>query len=93
VILPNTNASGGVWIAQKMRGIVKRLKLANCSSPGKRYITLSLGVASIVPTPESDSKILVEAADKALCKAKTEGGDRVVLEKFSKKLGTFLSHE
>ncbi|NER22153.1 MAG: diguanylate cyclase [Symploca sp. SIO1C2] len=93
VILPNTNASGGVWIAQKMRGIVKRLKLANCSSPVKRYITLSLGVASIVPTPESDSKILVEAADKALCKAKTEGGDRVVLDKFSKKLGTFLSNK
>ncbi|NEP55549.1 MAG: diguanylate cyclase [Symploca sp. SIO2G7] len=84
MILPNTNASGGVWIAQKMRGIVKRLKLANFSSPVKRYITLSLGVASIVPTSKYDSKILVEVASKALYKAKAEGGDRVVLEKFSK---------
>ncbi|NET55118.1 MAG: diguanylate cyclase [Symploca sp. SIO2E6] len=84
VILPNTNAPGGVWIAQKMRGIVKQLKLANFSSPVNRYITLSLGVASIVPPLESSPKILLEAANHALSKAKEEGGDRVVLEKLSK---------
>ncbi len=86
VILPNTNAPGGVWIAQKMRGIVKRLKLANFSSPVNRYITLSLGVTSIVPTLESSPKMLIDATNNALYKAKAEGGDRVVLEKFSQKL-------
>jgi diguanylate cyclase (GGDEF)-like protein len=91
VILPNTNAPGGVWIAQKMRGIVKRLKLANFSSPVNRYITLSLGVISIVPTPNSSPKRLIEGASKALHKAKEGGGDRVVLEKFSNKLGTLKS--
>jgi len=91
IILPNTNAPGGVWIAQKMRGIVKRLKLANFSSPVNRYITLSLGVASIVPSLESSPTMLIEGANKALYKAKAGGGDRVVLEKFSQRLGTLKS--
>ena len=91
IILPNTNAPGGVWIAQKMRGIVKRLKLANFSSPVNRYITLSLGVTSIVPTLDLSPAMLVKAANNALSKAKIEGGDRVVLEKFSRGLGSLKS--
>lgn len=91
IILPNTNAPGGVWIAQKMRGIVKRLKLANFSSPVNRYITLSLGVTSIVPTLDFSPAMLVKAANNALSKAKIEGGDRVVLEKFSRGLGSLKS--
>lgn len=78
VMLPRTNANAGVWIAQKMRGIIKRLKIDHVKSPVNRYVTLSFGVASTIPHLKSSPRILVAAADQALYQAKAEGRDRVV---------------
>lgn len=79
VMLPHTNAEAAVWIAQKMRGTVKRLKIAHATSPVNRYITLSFGVASAIPTLYSSPRMLVASADQALYQAKSQGCDRVVL--------------
>ena len=42
-------------------------------------LTISLGVASIVPSDKMDSNKLIEAADKALYKAKKEGRNKVIV--------------
>ncbi|HBL12993.1 MAG TPA: hypothetical protein DD379_16670, partial [Cyanobacteria bacterium UBA11162] len=81
IMLPRTNANAGVWIAQKMRGIIKRLKIDHVKSPVNRYVTLSFGVASTIPHLKSSPRILVAAADQALYQAKAEGRDRVVAGK------------
>jgi len=46
---------------------------------GEPYVTLSLGVASIVPASESGPEILIAAADQALYQAKRLGRDRIQL--------------
>lgn len=79
VILPNTETELAMKVAQKIILKVKDLKIPHINSPISNYLTLSLGVASIIPTPEYSGKILMGAADQALNQAKIQGRDRIIL--------------
>ncbi|MGA9380356.1 MAG: diguanylate cyclase, partial [Phormidium sp.] len=79
VILPNTNAEIAFAIAEKIRAKVKGLQIVHSKSPISQYVTLSLGVSSIVPHRESSPEELIAAADRALYRAKELGRDRTYL--------------
>ncbi len=79
VVLPNIRVTGGMWLAQKIRARLKQLKLTHVGSTVNNYVTLSFGVASMVPQSDSSSAILIGAAKEALTQAKSEGGDRVII--------------
>lgn len=78
VILPNTEAEGAAQIAEAIRAEVKALEIAHTNSQVSNHLTLSLGVASTVPSPESSPAALIAAADWALYQSKAEGRDRVI---------------
>ncbi|MGB3510205.1 MAG: diguanylate cyclase [Microcoleaceae cyanobacterium] len=73
VILPNTKIEGAIHVAQLIQEEIERLEIIHLSSDVSKYITLSMGVASIVPTEKLSREILVAAADKGLYEAKKEG--------------------
>lgn len=83
VILPKTEANGALDLAEKIREAVKKLEIVHAGSPICQYVTLSLGVASMVPDYKTSVATLIAAADKALYQAKEEGRDRVVLKLLS----------
>jgi diguanylate cyclase (GGDEF)-like protein len=56
---------------------LRALKIAHAKSLVSEYVTLSLGVASFVPTPNASPDKLIAAADEALYRAKAEGRDRL----------------
>ena len=56
VILPNTNADGAFYVAQLIQGEVESLKIA--------YISLSLGIANMIPTKDVEAEALIVAAKK-----------------------------
>ncbi|BAY09738.1 response regulator [Calothrix sp. NIES-2098] len=80
VIMPNTHAFGAVHVAAAMQAGVRNLKIVHHGSEVSQYVTLSMGVATIVPTWESSPSDLIVAADKALYQAKAEGRDRIILK-------------
>ena len=82
IILPNTDPQKAVEIAKRIRLNVNSLKISHAHSSVSDYITLSLGVFSMVPTQEGSPDLLVALADKALYEAKEQGRDRVVLKSF-----------
>ena len=77
VILPNTDLKGGLEVAKRIRENVKALGIAHEASP-MECVSLSLGVAAFIPTPQTSPQALIQAADKALYQAKAQGRDRAV---------------
>lgn len=80
VILPRIAPDIAVSIAEEIRVGVKKLEIENIKSPVSSCVTMSLGVASTVPRPETSKKDLIAAADRSLYKAKDRGRDRVILD-------------
>ncbi len=73
IILPHTNLIQAISLAQRLKEAIKKRKF---KINGKSVnITVSMGLASL--NGEKDVEELLEKADKALYKAKTEGRDKI----------------
>ncbi|WP_036478626.1 diguanylate cyclase [Myxosarcina sp. GI1] len=79
VILPKTIGKNALNVAEKIRLSVEKLKLNHPQSSASQYVSLSLGVASVVPSPSYNRVQLLEAADRCLYEAKERGRNRAVL--------------
>ena len=77
-VLPNTDLTGGTYVAQQIVDSIIALKITHEKSHISDYVTLSAGVATIVPVRNKDDKILIEAADKQLYLSKERGRNRVL---------------
>ena len=79
IILPNIEADRALKIAEKIAINVRNLHIAHEKSHVSEYITISLGVYSMIPDRESSPELLVALADKGLYQAKAEGRNRACL--------------
>ncbi len=77
-LLPDTDQSGAMLLAKYGRLAVEKLALPHADSPVSEVVTVSLGVAAVVPQNGRKATELVEAADKALYQAKKKGRNQVV---------------
>jgi diguanylate cyclase (GGDEF)-like protein/PAS domain S-box-containing protein len=82
VVLPNTPAEGATRVALEIQSTIRALKIEHSKSCVSKYLTISLGVASTVPSHQSCEAMLIAVADKALYQAKAQGRDRFVLQEF-----------
>lgn len=82
VVLPNTNEHGAVAIAQTIQRAIHGLAIPHAQSDVNDLVTVSLGIATIVPLPESSWKALVDQADQALYEAKRQGRDRYIFKSY-----------
>lgn len=77
IVLPETVATGAKQIAELIRQNVLGLQIEHSSSKVLPFITLSLGVATIVPDVNGQPGMILEIADRALYQAKDNGRNRV----------------
>ncbi|MBM4253769.1 MAG: diguanylate cyclase [Deltaproteobacteria bacterium] len=77
VILPETGLEGANKVGENLRQTVNDAKISHRGSKVGEFVTLSVGVASLMPTGTINFKQLIENADKALYQAKAAGRNRV----------------
>ncbi|MGB3532155.1 MAG: diguanylate cyclase [Microcoleaceae cyanobacterium] len=77
LILPNTDAEGALLVAKLVFNRIKALEIAHNSSTVAEHLTMSIGVASLLPTQLLTSESLIQMADRALLTAKQHGRDRI----------------
>lgn len=76
LVLGETDTDGAKWIANRLRQQVSDLKIPHYDTES-RHVTISCGVASVIPNSSHSLEVLLKSADFALYQAKESGRDRV----------------
>ncbi len=88
VILPLTERTGAVRLAEGLRRRVADLGIAHPASHAAPVVTISCGVATVWPTPEVEPEELIRLGDESLYVAKHTGRNRTVAEHGSPRSST-----
>lgn len=77
VLLPETDSSGALKVAEKIRTEVENLHLPHPDSTVSPFVTVSVGVLTVVPTENSTLDNCLRLVDEALYRAKNAGRNGV----------------
>ena len=77
VLLPGVDLEIAAQIGERIRGAVENLLIAHAGAPWG-FVSISVGVASIVPDERYSPQELTETADACLYEAKQGGRNRVI---------------
>ena len=77
VILPETNRDGAFKVAEEIKEKIEALKIEHRFSKVTNYVTLSIGIVSLIPVKTDSLNHIINKADKALYQAKNEGRNRI----------------
>jgi len=80
IILQKTDKESSMMIAEKLRKKVRELNIVNDVDGTKKYITISIGVSTVMATSEIERMRLIEIADKALYESKDNGRNQVTFK-------------
>jgi diguanylate cyclase (GGDEF)-like protein len=77
VLLPETNLVGATIMAQAIQAHIQQLQLPHKQSQVSQHVTLSFGIASLIPNSSTTPEEFLSQVDQALYQAKMEGRDRI----------------
>jgi diguanylate cyclase (GGDEF)-like protein/PAS domain S-box-containing protein len=78
ILLPDSTLADARVVAQRCLDRLQQARIAHPASPTSQWLTISIGVASLVPRVGTLADALVELADGALYQAKRAGRARYV---------------
>lgn len=82
VILPQIEMERATRVAEKMRSAILQLRLPHKTSKVADFVTLSIGICTLIPQPNLSSRDLISQADQHLYHAKANGRNQVVGQVF-----------
>ena len=78
-LLPYIEKENAVNFAKELVQSVENMKIRHQLSEISKYVTISVGMASVMPNEHNSQTQLIDEADKALYEAKHSGRNRVVM--------------
>lgn len=82
IITPDTDQAGAYQLAQQIQEGIEKLRIYHGKSRLASHVTVSIGVATLLPTGKHNTREFLNAADTALYKAKHEGRNMVKVAEF-----------
>ncbi|MCP4117681.1 MAG: diguanylate cyclase [Desulfobacteraceae bacterium] len=76
-VMPNIGLKGAMEMAVRMQHNIRKLALPHEKSDVSDHVTVSIGLACMVPDPQTDTAQLIERADTCLYRAKEQGRNRI----------------
>ncbi len=73
----DTNSQAAKSLSERLLHAVSELKIPNEESPISKFLTISIGLATLTPEKNSEEGELISCADKRLYKAKDKGRNRI----------------
>ncbi len=77
MVLGGTPVLGALQLAEEALANVKQMKIRHSESPTSEFLTVSVGIATILPDLSDSENDLIRLADSALYHAKRQGRDRI----------------
>jgi two-component system chemotaxis family response regulator WspR len=79
LVLPNTSPGGARLLAEKLRQTIAGMNIPHNAPVEGSVLTVSIGLATVVPQVGSHSRQLIQSADQGLYAAKHNGRNQVVV--------------
>jgi len=79
IVLPATAMEGAVDVAKSLIRAIEGISIPHARSGASHNISLSQGIASLIPVPDTKPENVIELADQALYQAKQQGRNRYVV--------------
>ncbi|MDJ0845746.1 diguanylate cyclase domain-containing protein [Crocosphaera sp.] len=76
IILPQTDQHGAITVAKRIQEAIRLQAIPHEQSKVSDIVSVSMGIATMIPIAESNPDILIKRADQALYSAKNQGRDR-----------------
>ena len=77
LLLPGRDLQAALAIGERLRAAVEAAAMPHPASPVSPHVTVSVGVAAMVPSVARPQELLIAAADRAMYAAKMRGRNRV----------------
>jgi diguanylate cyclase (GGDEF)-like protein len=82
LVLPKTDKLGTVYVGEKIRNVIRDLRIFHGYSPVGNWLTVTMGAVSVIPSRDIPPKVLIGQAEKALSDGQAQGHDRLCLAEF-----------
>lgn len=82
IILADTEAQGAFIVAQNIVKLLEELQIPHRSSIVNSYVTLSIGISSLIPKSDLQPIQMIRNADLALYSAKAQGRNQIIISDF-----------
>lgn len=79
LVLPNTSPGGARLLAEKLRQTIASMNIPHVAPNQGSSLTVSIGLATVVPQVGSHSRQLIQTADQGLYAAKHNGRNQVAM--------------
>jgi diguanylate cyclase (GGDEF)-like protein len=80
ILLPATDLKGAMYVAETAQAAIAQLQIPHQQSQVAPHVTLSIGLASLIPTPSLSEQHLLTLADEHLYLAKQGGKNQTVAD-------------
>lgn len=77
-VLPDTPLENATQLAEQLRKNILKLAIPHKFSKFEKLVSISIGIARLIPDANNNPEQLIEVADKALYQAKEKGRNQVV---------------